>query len=154
MVAFVVSALVVIVGTGAGLAAGRRRPRGTPLTWGEAMVGATLVFGLLIMAYGVTPNQWLSYADNELLWRPDRILLGVSSGGIEFGDAATTMAGSGRILVTYQTLRDVIATVIYGAFLTLHMVAWSKWQKRGKPRADVEPRTSRFGRPLLRRAAS
>lgn len=153
MVAFVATTLLTFLGIGLAFVVGKRRPRGTPLTWGEAIVAATYVFLMMFMAYGVVPHQWLDYADNELLWRPDRILAGVSSSGIAMGDDALTMSGSGRILITFQVLRDVIATVVYGVFLALHVVLWGVWQKRGKPRAEVA-RTSRFGRPLLRKATS
>jgi hypothetical protein len=148
--AFISSMVVLIVGIGICLAVGRRRPLGTPVTWGEAFVGGTFVFALMIVAYGVVPHQWLDFADNELLWRPDKILLGVSSGGVEFGTKAKEMSGSGRILVSYQALRDVVAATLYIVFLGGQMVLWSKWQKRGRT-PELEP-TSRFGRPVIRKA--
>jgi hypothetical protein len=149
--AFVTSLLVVFGGIGICLFVGHRRPVGTPVTWGEAFVGATFVFALMTVAYGIVPHQWLTYADNELLWRPDRVLLGLSSAGIKMGNAGKTISGSGRIIVSYQALRDVIAAVLYGIFLTLHVVLWGVWQKRGRSKSALEP-TSRFGRPVIRKA--
>jgi hypothetical protein len=149
--AFVSSILVLVIGVGICLFVGSRRPVGTPLTWGEAFLAATFGFALMVVAYGVVPHQWLNYADNELLWRPDRILLGISSAGLKFGNAAKTMGGSGRVLVTYQTLRDIIAATLYIVFLGGQMVLWSIWQKRGRTRGGLEP-TSRFGRPVIRKA--
>ena len=151
MTAFISSVMIVIVGLAiAGLVA-RKRPPGTPLTWGEAFIAGAFMFALMIVAYGVVPHQWLNYADNELLWRPDRILLGVSSAGVKFGDAGKAIGGSGRILVSYQAIRDIVAATLYIVFLGAQMFLWSAWQKRGRPKAEVEP-TSRFGRPLLRKA--
>src|SRR5947209_20420114 len=112
MAAFVSSILVLALGIGASMLVGHRRPVGTPLTWGEAFLAATFGFGLMILAYGVIPHQWLNYADNELLWRPDRILLGISSAGLKFGDGAKAMAGNGRILISYQALRDIVAATL------------------------------------------
>lgn len=152
MVAFVVSNLVLIAGIAIVFVIGKRRPVGTPTTWGEAIVGATFVFALMIVAYGIIPHQWLDYADNELLWRPDRILLGVSSAGFAFGDAARNMAGSGRILMSYQALADTIAALLYGIFLGANVWLWAVWQKRGKKKPALEPVTSRFGRPVIRKA--
>ncbi len=151
MAAFVSSLLILIVGTGICLLVARKRPRGTPLTWGEAFIGGTWVFALMIVAYGNVPHQWLDFADNELLWRPDRILLGISSEGVKFGDDASAMTGSGRVLVSYQAIRDIVAAMLYIVFLGVQMYLWSAWQKRGTPKSEVEP-TSRFGRPLIRKA--
>ena len=151
MAAFVSSLIIVFVGVGVCLFVGRRRPLGTPLTWGEAFVAGTFAFGLMVVAYGVVPHQWLDYADNELLWRPDRILAAISVNGITFGDAASKVTARGRILISYQTIRDFIAAGLYIVFLGAHMVLWSIWQKRGRAKGALEP-TSRFGRPVVRKA--
>ncbi len=151
MAAFVSSLMVLVLGIAVAMYVGHRRPLGTPLTWGEAFLAATFGFGLMILAYGIIPHQWLNYADNELLWRPDRILLGISTAGLHFGDAAKTAGGSGRILVSYQALRDIVAATLYIVFLGGQMVLWSIWQKRGRAKGALEP-TSRFGRPVIRRA--
>ena len=151
MAAFIASLLVLIVGMAICLLVARKRPRGTPLTWGEAYIGGTFVFALMFVAYGNVPHQWLDFADNELLWRPDRILMGLSSEGVKFGEDAKAIGGRGRVLVSYQALRDIVATLLYVVFLVAHVWLWSVWQKRGTPKAEVEP-TSRFGRPLIRKA--
>ena len=40
------------------------------------MVFATYVFFILFWVYGVVPHQWLTWADSELNWRPDRFIVG------------------------------------------------------------------------------
>src|SRR5947208_16513116 len=135
MAAFVSSMLVLLFGVGICLSVGRRRPVDAPLTWGEAFLAATFGFAMMIVAYGVIPHQWLNYADNELLWRPDRILLGISSAGLKMGDAAKAMGGSGRILISYQALRDIVAATLYIVFLGAQMYLWAIWQKRGRAKA-------------------
>jgi hypothetical protein len=135
------------------LVVGARRPIGTPVTWGEAMVAGTWVFAVMLLAYGVVPHQWLAFADNELLWRPDKLLVGISSGGVVWGNAAKNLGGTGRILINYQAIRDIVATVIYAVGLGGQMYLWSVWQKRGRKRpGEVETARSRFGRPVLRKA--
>lgn len=153
MVAFVTSMLVVVLGVGICMFVGSRRPIGTPVTWGEAMVAGTFVFALMLVAYGVAPHQWLAYADNKLLWRADKLLVGISSAGVVWGQNAKTLSGTGRIIVNYQAIRDIIASVIYIVFLGGQMYLWSAWQKRGRKKpADLEAATSRFNRPVLRKA--
>lgn len=139
MFAFVLSLVVVLGLSGAIIAYGRRRPVGTPLTWGEAMAAAVVVFFVLFMAYGVAPHQWLSWADNELGWRKDRIVFGP-------GDIVKTAL---PFTVTYQTIRDIIAAGIYIVFLGAQIALWAVWQNRGKQKPK-EIETSAFGRPLVR----
>ena len=148
--AFFVSLAMLVIGIGVCIRVGRRRPPGTPFTWGEAFVAATFVFGLMLLAYGVVPNQWLQWADNLLVWRSDKLLLAVSSKGVKFGDAAKTFGGTGRILITYQALRDMIAAGIYVVMLGVQIALWAMWQKRGQVKT-TEVATSDFGRPLVRR---
>ena len=153
MAAFVSSMIVLFIGVAICMYVGSRRPIGTPLTWGEALVAGSFVFGLMLLAYGIVPHQWLAFADNELLWRPDKLLVGISSGGVVWGNGAKNLGGTGRILINYQAIRDIIATVIYVVGLGGQMYLWSVWQKRGRKKpGDVEAATSRFGRPVLRKA--
>jgi hypothetical protein len=153
MAAFVTAMLVVIVGVGICMYVGNKRPIGTPVTWGEAMLAGTFVFALMLVAYGVAPHQWLAYADNTLLWRADKLLVGISTGGVVWGQNAKNLGGTGRIIINYQAIRDIIAAVIYILFLGGQMYVWSVWQKRGRKKpGDVEAATSRFNRPVLRKA--
>jgi hypothetical protein len=151
--AFLSSIIATVLMVAVCLYVGARRPIGTPVTWGEAMVAGTWVFAIMLLAYGILPHQWLNYADNELLWRPDKLLVGISSGGVVWGNDAKDLGGTGRILINYQAIRDIIATVIYVVGLGGQMYLWSVWQKRGRKKpGDVEEARSRFGRPVLRKA--
>ena len=93
---------------GAILAYMNRRPVGTPVTWGEAMFGAMIVFFGMFWVYGVVPHQWLTWADNELNWRTDKLFVG--PGGIL---RAQAQGGSFPFTITYVVIRDVIASGIY-----------------------------------------
>ncbi len=149
MVAFALSLVVTAVLTAAVMAYMRRRPVGTPVTWGEAMFGSTVVFFLLFWIYGVVPHQWLTWADNELNWRTDKLFEG--PGGIL---RAQAQGGSFPFTITYVVIRDVIAVGIYGVGLVGNVVMWSMWQNRGK-KAEVSKELERsgFGRPLIREGA-
>ena len=41
----------------------KRRPKGTPISWGEAMLAAVYVFGTMFLAFGVVPHQWIAHSD-------------------------------------------------------------------------------------------
>ncbi|RMH77667.1 MAG: hypothetical protein D6683_08640 [Actinomyces sp.] len=147
MVAFTASVIVALVVAGGIVAYSRRRPAGAPLTWGEAMVGALVVFFLMFWSYGVVPHYWLTWADNELGWRADKLVFGP-------GDILKPEASGGwlPVTITYLVIRDIIAVAIYGAILGANIGLWALWQNRGrKPAEPVE--TSTFGRPLVREGA-
>ena len=140
MVAFVFSFLVVVVGSGAIVAYAKRRPVGAPITWGEAMVAATFVFFIMFLAYGIVPHQWLTFADNELQWRADKLFLGWGSFAELF-----------PFTITFRVIRDLVAVLIYGVFLGGHVALWSIWQNRGKQK-QKQLETSPYGRPLVKQA--
>ncbi|HET7718791.1 MAG TPA: hypothetical protein VFK43_02410 [Acidimicrobiales bacterium] len=150
MVAFITSIIVLVVGTALVMLVGSRRPVGTPLTWAEAMLGAVAVFALFVLAYGIVPNQWLLWADNELKWRADAI--GIPSPFGTLFEDGITFFGRGRVLVTKQAIRDIVATVIYVVMLGANIWLWSVWQKRGQRKDTPAIETSTFGRPLVRKA--
>ena len=121
----------------------KNRPKSElPATWAQSMIGATAVFALFLLIYGVVPHEWLTWADSSLGLREDRLLL--DTGVIDF---------SGR------ALRDIVASLIYIIFLGLNTVMWMMWQKRGtaKPKAapaaaTPEPAgTSAFSRPVTKK---
>ncbi len=143
MVAFVVSVLVLLVMVAPIPLYAKRRPVGTFLSWGEAMIAAVYVFFIMFWAYGVVPHQWLTWADNELNWRPDAIVNGPGN----------VLADYLPFTITYQTIRDLIAVGIYGIFLGGMIALWAKWQARGDVKPGDEVEKSRFGRPLVREGA-
>ena len=59
---------------------GKRRPVGKPLSWGEAMLASIYAFGVMFLAFGVAPHQWIDHADKNLGWSKDKIIYG--PGGI------------------------------------------------------------------------
>jgi hypothetical protein len=125
----------------------KRRPVGTPLTWGEAVFAATYVFALMFLAYGIVPHHWLNHADSELQWRADKVLVGV--GGFL---KAKNRGGWMPFTITYLAIRDAIAAGIYIVFLGVQMKAWVAWQNRGeKAKKSTELATSTFGRPLVKK---
>jgi len=139
-VAFTGSLIVMFAMAGAVVLYAKRRPVGTPLSWGEAMASATYCTMGLFWAFGVVPHQWLSYAEGTLKMRSDALLAGPGSTGI---------AQWSPIVISKQTLSDSIAVGIYGLAFTLTIVLWSVWQGRGNKKTE-EIETSNYGRPLVK----
>ncbi|MGH9157715.1 MAG: hypothetical protein ACRD1K_18205 [Acidimicrobiales bacterium] len=151
MVAFFVSVIITGIMCAVILVVAKRRPPGTPMTWGEAFLAATFMFALMLMLYGIVPNQWLLWADTELGWRSDSFGIPTPFGrlfveGITFG-------GRGRVLISAQVIRDIIVTGIYIVAFVGQLAGWLWWQKRGRRTAAVaKVETSAFGRPLVKKA--
>lgn len=150
MVAFITSLLIGILGLVAVVAYGRtRRAPGAPLTWGQANVAAAYTFFVMFWWYGVIPHQWLTWADNELNWRPDRLLHG--PGGIL---KAQVEGGWVPMTLNWLHIRDLLAVGIYGVGLGLQIWIWAWWndrKKKAEAAAAVVP-TSSYGRPLVKKS--
>ena len=154
MVAFFTSLLVAMLLVAPIVPYAKRRPVGTPITWGEAILAGTYVFFILFWIYGVVPHQFLTWADSELNWRPDVIWFGPGGQITLPFDIASLSTPWFPITVSARAVRDIVAVVIYVVFLGLQMWMWAWWQKRGERAAEqkaIEP-TSTYGRPLVKRA--
>lgn len=145
--AFLLSFFATIALTLVVIPIGKRRRVGRPLTWGEAMVGATYAFFVMFLAYGVVPHQWLTHVQNELGWQSNKLLLGP-------GDIFQSQANGGWFPfdINYLQVGDALVTLIYGFFLGLQIWIWSWWQKRGATTTTTELATSTYGRPLVKKA--
>ena len=149
MVALVLSILIAVLGVVVIVQVGKRRPVGAPLSWGEAMLAATLGFALMFWVYGVVPHQWLSYSENELAWRSDKILVGPS---LPFTGEEGMFAYFLPFTVSWQTISHIGAVVIYGVVLGVNIWVFSHWQNRAKvakERDELEA-VSDYGRPLVK----
>jgi hypothetical protein len=125
---------------------GKRRPVDKPLLWGDALLASTYIFGLLFLAFGVVPHQWIDHADKNLGWSRDKLLFG--PGGILKPESA---GGWNPITLQYEAIRDIVVVVLHLIFIGLYIYLAIWWQKRG----DVKPKelpTSTYGRPLVRKS--
>jgi hypothetical protein len=136
VVAFITTLLVGFAGVFAVLGYGRRRPIGASLSWGQAMAAATFAMFMFLWWYAIIPHVWLTWSSNELGWTVDKILF--------------RPTGNQPLTVSYQTVRDIVAVVIYGVGIGIHVGLWAWWHDRAKQR-PVEIPASRYGRPLVRK---
>lgn len=161
--AFVVTWVAVAVLASGMIEYAKRRPAGKSYTWGEAMLGSTLVFFIMFWVYGVVPHQFLTFADSELAWRSDRLLIGprVPWAPVVGQDALGNDLHQGLFAwalpfdLNYRVVRDIGAVIIYNIFLALNVASFLVWQNRGKEVAgDTQDDKSRYGRPLQRPAVT
>ena len=144
--AFLFSLVLTIGLIGAAVAYGKRRPVDRKATWGEAMFGSVYAFGVMFLAYGVVPHQFIDHADKDLGWRKDKLLLGPF-------DILKPKAFGGNfpMTISYEAVRDVLTIVIHVYFIALMIFLFVWWQKRGE-RGAKEIEVSTYGRPLVKKS--
>jgi hypothetical protein len=152
VVAFVTSLLLTAVLVAIAMWYGTRRAVGRAVTWGEAMIAGTYIFFIGFWAYGMVPHLFLTWADNELEWRPDNFTY--EYWGFLGFLKPQSEGGWFPMSVTMQAIRDLIVVLIYVGFLAFNIWVWAWWNNRQK-RADakaLELETSDYGRPMVRKA--
>lgn len=116
------------------------------LTWPRAMLGAVVVSGLSLLAFGSVPHEWITYADAELGWGR-RDLLVIETPIID---------------VSRQAIRDIIAAGLYMQNFAAAVGFWLLWQRRhemaeerikaARESGPVPAGTSPYGRPVTKHA--
>lgn len=139
------STVILVIGVGIIFVLAKRPKSPEPTTWAMSMLGAIAVTGLMIIAYGTIPHEWLQFADSYLKW-----------------DAANYFIRSGDWFfstdVNKAAAKDTVAVLIYAVFLGLNVYLFSLWQKRPVATDVVtEPTTksagtSAYGRPMTTKA--
>ncbi|MEM8906086.1 MAG: hypothetical protein AAGA17_01650 [Actinomycetota bacterium] len=143
MAGFVNSIIITVAFTLAVIIYAKQRPVGTPVTWGEAMVGATFAFMFFTLGYGIVPDRWIIYA-SELGWDdPARLVRDDAVAPIDW------IANLFPFDINYIHIRDLIVVGIYGIAIGVNIWIWLYWQNRGATKTEVEP-VSEFGRPLVK----
>ena len=124
-----------------------RRPKSErPATWAQCMAGAVGTFAMFALAYAIVPHEWITFADKYLQWGTTKFL--VRSG-------QEVLFVKFPFDINMKAISDIIATGIYVVMFGLNLFLFAMWQKRGVEMAetpDAPPKTSRFGRPLRRKA--
>lgn len=119
-----------------------------PLTWSRAMAGGVLTVGVLLLAFGSVPHEWITFGDSFLKWGRNDLIVWHTPVGI---------------VISRQAIRDLIEAGVYTNNFVALCAIWLLWQERFKladekaqrasEREKKEPvpsGTSAFGRPLAK----
>jgi len=130
-----------------------RRPKpDKPTTWAQGMAGAVYVFWLFLLVYAIIPHEFITFADQYLLWGQNKYVI-KSTTAIPFFTAFNW-----PFSIDMQAVRDVVVVGIYVVFFAANIALFVMWQNRKvKTEDDAEEKTvvvgrSRFGRPLKAKA--
>jgi hypothetical protein len=114
------------------------------------MAGAVGVFALMTLSYAVVPSEWINFSDKYLQWDTTKFVFRSHQKMLFF-------PWNWPFDFIKQDIRDLIVVVIYLVLFGLNLRLFVLWQQRGTADAAAPSEksgTSRFGRPLRRRAAA
>jgi hypothetical protein len=124
----------------------KRRPKGTPVSWGEAMLASVYVFGVMFLAFGVVPHQYIDYADKNLSWNKSNLIYG------PFDLLKPQSRGGGFPFdASYEAVRDTVVVLLHVYYFGLILFLWKVWQGRGDGKPSTAIATSTYGRPLVKK---
>jgi hypothetical protein len=132
------SSLLLTIGIAAGFVL-IRRPKRTaePATWAQTIFGAMVVWAILILAYGVVPHEWLTFAASYLNFGKDTFVLREN----QWAENLPPFDIS-RLVVA-----DSVATAMYVVFGTINVYLFAAWQKRKV--AEPAPEGDEPAEPLV-----
>ncbi len=113
-----------------------------PMTWARASIGAGLFTALMMVLFGIIPNEWLTLTQAEWEWTPTRIAVTIPP----------ALVLNNEITISYAALKDIVSGTYSIVALVAVALAMSRWQTHQKDRADAPPpqKVSEYGRPLTK----
>ncbi|GBE25815.1 hypothetical protein BMS3Bbin02_02105 [bacterium BMS3Bbin02] len=113
-----------------------------PMTWARAAIGAFVFTSLMMILFGVVPNQMLTVAQADLDWSSQKTLFTIPR----------VLTLNNDISISFSVFKEIIVAGFTGTLLIAVPVAMSRWQTYEKKRREAGPVTpvSAFGRPLVK----
>lgn len=112
---------------------------GRPLTWARAAFGAFLFTALMVIVFGVIPNQMLTLFQGPLAWTKQKIFFTVPPALVLNNDLS----------ISYETLKDMLVAGFYTTNFVVVAVVMVLWQNHQRKKGEPKPqKISEYGRPL------
>ncbi len=113
---------------------------GREMTWARASIGAFVFTTLMMILFGIIPNQWLTLTQSTLEWTPQKMFVTIPPG----------LVRGSEITVSYAALKDIVSGTYAVVVLVVVAVTMYQWQERQRRRATEPPPqpVSKYGRPL------
>lgn len=112
------------------------------LTWARATIGAFLFTSLMMILFGVIPNEFLTLTQSTLDWSGLKAWVTIPEPLVLGNDVSISAAAIKDIIGQGYVLTVTVAIVV---------IMW-KWQERSKKLAEEgpPPEVSEYGRPLTK----
>ena len=122
------------------------------LTWARAAIGALLFTGLMIILYGVVPNEWLTYTQAEWEWTDQKLWIGTSeTAWLRLPD---WLFLGNDVNLSAAAMKDIVSGTFVAVVTVVIAAVMIGWQKRDElmakraARKAAKSATSVYGRPL------
>ncbi len=116
------------------------------LTWSRAMLGALLFSALMLILFGVIPNEYLTLTQSTLEWSGQKI----------FVTLPTWLMLGNEVSISYAALKDMLLQgYVVTMLIGIPVLMW-QIQERSKKNKNTPPPApvSNYGRPLRVERAS
>jgi hypothetical protein len=109
------------------------------LTWARAAIGAFLFVSLMMVLFGIIPNQWLTLTQSVWEWTPQKIAFTLPRWLVLNNDVS----------ISYAAIKDIVSGTYTVVALAAVAIVMYQWQERAKRAAAPKPQAvSSFGRPM------
>ena len=115
------SVVLFLIGLIVILALMRREKPDRPATWAECIAGAVGVFGMMTLAYGVIPHEWITFSDKYLQWDTTVFVFRNNQKMLFF-------PWNWPFSFDKHNVRDIIVVAIYGIAIGLNVGLFVAWQ--------------------------
>lgn len=112
------------------------------LTWARATLGAFLFTSLMMILFGVIPNEYLTLTQSTLDWSGLKIVLTIPK-PLVFGNDVTISAAAVKDIIGQGYILTITVAIVFGMW---------KWQQYHTKLAEEGPaaEVSTYGRPLTK----
>ena len=114
------------------------------MTWARSAIGALLFTALMIILFGVIPNEWLTYTQAVWEWTDQKIWVQIPP----------VLLGGNEVNISAAAIKDIVSgtyALVATAGVAGAMIAWQRRDEiianRDKKRAEKKS-VSAYGRPL------
>jgi len=113
------------------------------MTWARSAVGASVFVALMMILFGIIPNEWLTLTQSTLEWTPQNVAFRIPPFLVLNNDVA----------ISYAAIKDIVSGTYAVVVLGLVAVSMYQWQEYQRKRTDGPPPPtpiSEYGRPLTK----
>jgi hypothetical protein len=122
------------------------------LTWARATIGAFLFTALMMILFGVVPNEFLTLTQSTLDWSGLKLAVPACSLTDSWLCLPEFLTLGNPVSISYAALKDMIGQGYILTVTAATVIAMWKWQERQKTLAEQTPApaVSKYGRPITK----
>jgi hypothetical protein len=112
------------------------------MTWARASIGALLFVSLMMILFGIVPNEWLTLTQSVWEWTPQKIALTIPSWLVLNNDVS----------ISFAAIKDIVSgtyVIVVLAAIAITMYQWQERQKQTETAPPPKP-VSSYGRPITK----